>query len=72
MSLKTVADLVAALSAMPQDKEVLIKDADTEWVLAVTMLEDRESAVIIGGEYYHHDNPQKKDGEPVYISEKLP
>jgi len=49
--IRTVAELIAALQAMPEDAPVAIKDADTDWEMAIEYLgiSSRTGVVCIAG-----------------------
>ncbi|HWK65403.1 MAG TPA: hypothetical protein VNS34_10705 [Rhizobiaceae bacterium] len=60
-----VAELIERLKAFPQDRDVVILDADTEWHLNIEGVghqrhdwEEAEERVLIWGEYH----PSKSSG----------
>lgn len=53
----TVGQLVTALSHYPQDKEVVIEDADTGWLIETIHI-DHEEKIVIWGDYTEMKKPE--------------
>jgi len=50
---------IAQLIREHGDCDVVIDDADTNWMLAITKVEFEDGYVAIGGEYHNSDNPKR-------------
>lgn len=63
-----VSELVAILSKIPQDADVVIADADTDWWLnlkyaSITISDEGNNVCVVGGEYgdEYFDAVKRKD-----------
>jgi hypothetical protein len=56
-----VSELVDKLKALPQDADVVIHDADTDWLLCFSLVYEQHGRVILRGHYGEELKDDKGD-----------
>jgi hypothetical protein len=56
----TVAELIASLSKLPQDRKIIISDADTQWDIDIIHIDDQDGYIELSGEYPEMNTYKKK------------